>query len=73
MQAKAVTDDRELAKKFTSYAANTFVGCGEFIKAGELFMEIGEFRNAGECFKRAKKYDIAVTAFAIAHILVIII
>ncbi len=68
LQAKGRTDDRDLAKKLASYAANAFVHCGEFSKAGELFKEIKNFRYSGECFKRAKKYENAVLAFEAADI-----
>eukprot|EP00026_Physarum_polycephalum_P000228 Phypoly_transcript_00228.p1 GENE.Phypoly_transcript_00228~~Phypoly_transcript_00228.p1 ORF type:complete len:1460 (+),score=271.79 Phypoly_transcript_00228:484-4380(+) len=64
-----VHPEKESDKKLNLFAANLFIRCKEFVKAGEIFLAEADFMKAGECFKAAKKFEKAATCFEKANTL----
>ena len=63
-----VHPEKDTDKKLNVFAANIYIKCNEFTKAGEIFLAEGEFSKAGECFRVVKRFDKAVHCFEKASI-----
>jgi tetratricopeptide (TPR) repeat protein len=63
-----VHPEKETDKKLNSFAANLYIRCKEFAKAGEIFLAEADYLKAGECFKAAKKFEKAAICFEKASI-----
>ena len=53
-------DDR----RFSDFAAATFIKGGEWVRAGDIYMKEHEFKKAGSTYLVPKQYSLAASAFA---------